>query len=133
MIYLNNIAKARIAAQERFACENCGNCCTQCSNITVTRQDITRLAEYFKKSEKVVFKRHCKLYKDMIVFKNDRPCKFYDLKNKRCKIYEARPQACRDHPFLSAEPIWFESFITPNHCGGAIKVYEEMKKNGEIK
>ena len=130
MIYLNPTAQARIKAQEKFKCEECGNCCTQCYPITINEKDLNRLAEHFGKSVKVAFKRHCKLSEDkkMIVFKQDLPCKFYDLKKKRCKIYEARPDVCRMHPFLSGEDPSSETFRVPSHCPGALKVYEEMKR-----
>jgi hypothetical protein len=133
--YLNPTAKARIKAQEEFVCEECGNCCTTCYPISVTQKDITRLAEYFKKSEKVIFRRHCKLGSSLntVVFKQDRPCKFYDMREKKCKIYEARPSVCRMHPFLSSEPVWYDGvFTVPEFCNAAVKVYEKMKVRGEV-
>lgn len=135
MIYLNQMAQARIKAQEEFKCEGCGNCCCQCFPITISEKDLNRLAEYFGKSVKVTFKRHCKLSDDkkMIVFKHDLPCKFYDPKKRVCKIYEARPDVCRMHPFLSGEDPMSETFKVPAHCPGALKTYAEMKGRGEVR
>ena len=135
MIYLNPTAKARIKAQERFICEECGNCCTMCYPISITQKDVTRLAEYFKKSEKVILRRHCKPGSEpnTAVLRQDRPCKFYDTRKKKCKIYEARPSVCRMHPFLSGESGYSETFVVPSFCAAAVNVYEKMKEEGEVR
>ena len=133
MIYLNPMAQARIKAQEQFKCEECGHCCTQCAPITISEGDLKRMAAYFGKSLKTAFKRYCTLSTDrtMIIFKHDKPCKFYDSV-KGCKIYEARPDVCRMHPFLSGESADSDTFIVPEFCKPAVKVYEEMRKRGEV-
>jgi Fe-S-cluster containining protein len=135
MFYLNPTAQARLKAQGEFVCEHCGNCCTQCRPITVSPEDLKRLANFFGKTEKITFRRHCKINPDdpgMIILKRDSPCKFYDPE-KGCKIYEARPTVCRQHPFLSSEPVWSDRFLVPEHCCAAVKVYEKMLERGEIK
>jgi hypothetical protein len=135
MYYVSPTYAARLRAQEEFECSNCGNCCTQCTPIDVTMEDLKRIAEYFGKSMKVAAKRHCRINPEngSLIIKHDRPCKFYNLKNKKCKIYEVRPEICRLHPFLSSEPIESREFIVPLHCEPACGVYEKMKERGEIK
>jgi Fe-S-cluster containining protein len=134
MYYINPTYAARLKAQKEFECSDCGNCCTQCAPIDVTMEDLKRIADYFGKSMKVAAKRHCRINpaNGLLFIKHDRPCKFYGLKNKKCKIYEARPEICRLHPFLSSEPIESREFMVPLHCEPACKVYEKMKERGEI-
>ena len=135
MYYVNATYAARLKAQEEFKCTNCGNCCTQCAPIDVTMEDLKRIADYFGKSLKVAAKRHCKINPAngrTLIIKHDKPCKFYDLKNKRCKIYEARPEVCRLHPFLSSEPVESSTFTVPLHCEAACKVHDKMIERGEI-
>jgi len=135
MYYINTTYAARLRAQEEFKCEKCGNCCTQCAPIDVTMVDLKRIANYFGKSLKVAAKRHCRINpaNGSLIIKHDRPCKFYDLKNKKCKIYEARPEVCRLHPFLSSEPIESRTFTVPIRGEAACKVHDKMKERGEIK
>jgi hypothetical protein len=134
MQFINATYAARLRAQEEFKCEECGNCCTQCAPIDVTMEDLKRIADYFGKSLKVAARRHCRINPDggSLIIKHDRPCKFYDLRNKKCKIYEARPEVCRLHPFLSSEPIESPRFTVPIHCEAACKVYDKMKEREEI-
>jgi len=133
MYYINATYAARLRAQEEFVCENCGNCCTQCAPIDVTKEDLERIAKHFNKTPAVAARRHCKpnpINRNILAIKHDVPCKFY--KKGRCSIYEARPEVCRNHPFLSGEHPESARFIVPSHCLGAIKVYEKMKERGEI-
>jgi Fe-S-cluster containining protein len=134
MYYVNATYAARLKAQEEFKCSDCGNCCTGCAPIDVTMEDLKRIADHFGKSLKVAARRHCRINpaNGSLIIKHDRPCKFYDLKNKKCKIYEARPEICRLHPFLGSEPVESREFIVPLHCEAACKVYDGMKERGEI-
>jgi hypothetical protein len=34
------------------------------------------------------------------MFKEDLPCKFHNFEEKRCKIYDVRPQVCRTYPLV---------------------------------
>lgn len=134
--YLNPTAQARIKAQMQFECENCGACCTTCTPIEVSDRDVERLAEFYKKKPMVIVKRHCKRNPEnpkALALKKDRPCKFYDLEKKRCKIYEARLDCCRSFPFLSHEPMWSNRYKVPEYCKGAMKIYQKMLENGEVK
>jgi len=149
---MNETYKKRIEFQIKFMtegwCENCGRCCEELSPIELYSQDLYKLAEAvagheitdkeeMKKFLKIAYKRHVKHYpksKDQYrtCMKKDKPCKFRDIEGKKCNIYENRPIVCQRYPFLSGEPADSNTFIVPDSCPGAVKMYEELKKMGEI-
>jgi Fe-S-cluster containining protein len=135
-IKLNDTAIMRIRAQEEFICEHCGNCCTLCFPLEVNERDIRRWADYFKKTLKITIRRHVKTFKEgkqtKLAIKTDRPCKFY-IPGKGCRIYQVRPEICKKFPFLSGEDANSEHFVVMGDCPGAVKVYERMLKDGEVK
>lgn len=131
MTNLNPTAQARIEAHKQFKCIECGNCCKELGPIPLNPRDVKRLADYFGKAEKVIIRRHCRvLFNPIRVFiKKDRPCKFYDS-IKGCRIYEARPDQCRLHPFLSGEGVNYDGiFSIPINCEPAVRIWERAKEN----
>ena len=94
-----------------FDCSKCPGYCCSHPRIAVSDYDIARLAKHFDLSvaqarEKFTFRyrdadteteevvlRHHKdtIYKSM--------CRFFDLKERRCTVYEARPNVCRKYPY----------------------------------
>ena len=92
------------AVKADYDCSQCpGYCCTY-EVIPVTKRDLRRLARRFditveqaerrftKKEGKGRAMRH---RKDHIF---DSTCMFFDQENRRCSIYEDRPQICRTFP-----------------------------------
>lgn len=78
-----------------FKCQNCGYCCHDAKDmgIVLLPAEVEKLA-IMKGMSKRQFKDDC------TIIDNDRrlmkyPCVFYD---KKCTIYEDRPQACRLFP-----------------------------------
>lgn len=67
-------------------CSNCGQCCGDILHLS--KQEIKRIDDYLKK-HKVEPTPRC------ILFDYDNTCPFRDKTNKRCKIYEVRPDICR--------------------------------------
>lgn len=67
-------------------CSNCGQCCGDILHLS--KQEIKRIDDYLKK-HKVEPTPRC------ILFDYDNTCPFRDKTNKRCKIYEVRPEICR--------------------------------------
>ena len=67
-------------------CSNCGQCCGDI--LYLSHKEIKRIKDYVKKNKieptpKIMFVA-C-----------DNTCPFRDNKNKKCKIYEVRPEICR--------------------------------------
>lgn len=88
------------------ACEECGGrCCIgESGYIWVTPEEITKI------SEKLSLERDAFINKYLLkvgyrysikeVIHNDGfKCEFFDLKEKKCSIYEVRPNQCRTFPF----------------------------------
>ena len=67
-------------------CSNCGNCCGDILHLS--KKEIKRIDDYLKK-HKVEATPRC------ILVDYDNTCPFRDIQNKKCKIYEARPDICR--------------------------------------
>ncbi|MCI0485499.1 MAG: YkgJ family cysteine cluster protein [Blastocatellia bacterium] len=87
-----------------FNCQKCPAYCCSYDRIETTRRDIHRLAKHFQISYTQAEKRYTKIaYGDRVlrqrkdhIFK--KVCQFLDSETRRCTIYEARPEVCRDYP-----------------------------------
>jgi Fe-S-cluster containining protein len=97
-----------------YDCSKCPGYCCSYPRIVVTDQDIKRLAKHFGLTEDKAKTRFTRSY----VFKSDKPkenikerilrhtkdhiyestCQFFDQDLRRCTVYEARPDVCRQFP-----------------------------------
>jgi Fe-S-cluster containining protein len=97
-----------------YDCSKCPGYCCSYPRIVVTDHDIKRLAKHFGLSEDKAKTRFTRSY----VFKSDKPkenikerilkhrkdhiyatvCQFFDHDLRRCTVYEARPDVCRQFP-----------------------------------
>lgn len=81
-----------------FTCQRCGNCCTQFKRVRITKAELKQIAKRcsipwqqlrkFKKLEREGNNYYLKF-----------PCMFLNP-DKSCRIYDIRPQICRDFPLL---------------------------------
>ena len=67
-------------------CSNCGQCCGDILHLS--KQEIKRIDKYLK-THKIDPTPRC------VLFDYDNTCPFRDNVNKKCKIYEVRPDICR--------------------------------------
>lgn len=88
----------------KYDCSRCpGYCCTY-ERISVEKKDITRMAKFFKITPEEVAKRFTKMAYGERVLRHRKDqhfksaCMFLDRENRRCTIYEARPDVCRAYP-----------------------------------
>jgi Fe-S-cluster containining protein len=110
-------------------CTQCANCCIEL-NTVVDEDDINRLARGLKMSaaefkEQFVILDRDMPYKWLI---NGLPCPF--LKDKRCTLYEYRPEECRSYPNLHKEDFVSRLFsVIDNYafCPIVFNVYEQLK------
>lgn len=80
-------------------CTTCANCC-RTLQIVVDNKDIQRLAKRLGISAKQFSQKYVAIAEeDGEQYFNALPCPFLDTDN-RCTVYEDRPQACREFPFL---------------------------------
>jgi Fe-S-cluster containining protein len=90
----------RVVAQ--IDCTTCGNCC-RTLQIIVDSNDIARLAKRLNTTSREFSRRYVKTDPlDQTKHFASTPCKFLGSDN-RCTVYEDRPQACRDFPYLHAD------------------------------
>jgi hypothetical protein len=79
-------------------CLACGNCCRSLQ-IVVDDRDIKRLAARVGMTIKAFAQRYVAVAEDRTKHFVSAPCPFLGDDN-RCAVYEDRPQACRDFPYL---------------------------------
>ena len=95
----------------RYDCSKCPGYCCSYPNIEVKGSDLERLAAHFGITKEKARKRFTEkgvangkdekrprvlLHQDDEVYGT--VCWFFDLEKRRCSIYEARPDICRDYP-----------------------------------
>lgn len=88
-------------------CSTCdGNCCIgESGYIWIQKQEIIALSELLNISieelgQKYLMKVGYKYsIRERQISQNNYACVFFDLEQKRCGIYEARPSQCRTFPF----------------------------------
>ncbi len=86
------------AVWKQIDCLACGNCC-RTLQIVVDDNDIQRLAQRLKLTPPQVSRQYVQAAPDGTRHLISTPCSFLGADN-RCAVYEDRPQACRDFPYL---------------------------------
>ena len=78
-------------------CSNCGECCS--SVLPWTKEEIEIVKKYYKEHTEIhkKVKSNCIPLKNKVTRKYDvnLQCPFRDRENKKCMIYEVRPEICR--------------------------------------
>jgi uncharacterized protein len=89
----------------KYDCNKCPGYCCSYPRIEVLKTDIQRLADHFKvdfKEAKRKFTREYEPGERILKHRKDTVyatiCRFFDQTERRCTIYAARPQVCRDYP-----------------------------------
>jgi len=102
-------------------CSNCGVCCTE-TEMLLSKKDIKRLEKRgFYQKQFVNFDK-----KGYAVLKNHAGyCVFYDLKNRKCRVYEDRPSGCRVYPVIFDEET---GIILDDICQSRNTITLEEKK-----
>lgn len=102
---------AQKPSKVRYDCSVCPGYCCSYPRIQVLDEDLERLAGHFGLETAAAGRKFTRWYVD-----DDTPpgterilrhrkdaiygsiCRFFDTKARRCTVYEARPQVCRDYP-----------------------------------
>ena len=93
----------------RYNCLKCPGYCCSHSRIAVSDFDISRLARHFDITVEQARERFTYRYKtkdvEEQILRHQRDhiyktiCRFFDTDERRCTVYEARPNVCRKYPF----------------------------------
>uniref|UniRef100_A0A7C4JPP1 YkgJ family cysteine cluster protein n=1 Tax=Thermodesulfobacterium geofontis TaxID=1295609 RepID=A0A7C4JPP1_9BACT len=114
-----------------FECKRCGSCCKGESTISLSKRDISRIAQFLNLSEKDFLKLYTvKKGKFRIEMKvKDGFCIFFDKEKKLCKIHPVKPEKCKEWPLISAIFEDEENFkIIQNSCLGLKELnWEKLK------
>ena len=96
------------APKLKFDCAKCPGYCCSYPRIEVKKSDVKRLAKHFDLSVEEAQRKFTRIYKDdeseERILKHQKDeiygsiCRFFDTTERRCTIYTARPQVCRDYP-----------------------------------
>ncbi len=89
-----------------YSCEKCPAYCCTYAHIPVAESDLKRIAKHFELDLETARKRFTKQGdEDHPMVMRHRAdehfgtaCQFLDETTRRCTIYKARPQTCRDYP-----------------------------------
>lgn len=87
----------------RFACTECGQCCTgEPGFVWVTQSEIEALAEYLNISVPEFIKLYTREVDGALTLKEfPRTYDCIFLRGGKCSVYNARPKQCRTFPFWS--------------------------------
>lgn len=102
--------RTRDNVTRRYNCLKCPGFCCSYPIIPIKKRDIARLAKHFGLDFETAQKRFTKPKgKENLLRRHDDPifgkiCRFFDTDARRCTVYEARPDVCREYP-------------AKNHCG----------------
>jgi Fe-S-cluster containining protein len=97
------------AKKNTFDCSMCPGYCCSHPRIAVSDFDIARLAKHFELSVAKAKKKFTYRYKtkeaDEVILRHQKDhvyksiCRFFDTDERRCTVYEARPNVCRKYPY----------------------------------
>jgi len=126
----------------KFECKGCGDCCTgDPGYVWVNAEEIGQIAAAIGvdvRSFKKTFLRKVGI-RWSIVERQNGDCNFFDMINRRCRIYDSRPRQCRTWPFwhsnLKDNTSWEE---TCKSCPGAgrgpvVPLKEIKRRMGKIR
>src|SRR5690606_18278541 len=98
------------APRLRYDCSKCPGYCCSYPRIEVKDKDLKRLARHFDVAVEVAERRFTRRYRDADEGIDERIlrhhkddiygtiCRFFDRKTRRCTVYVARPDVCRQYP-----------------------------------
>ena len=114
---------------KQIDCLKCANCC-RTLQIVVDDKDIQRLAQRLKMTTQQFAKQYVETDQYQTQYLKSTPCSFLGEDN-RCSVYEDRPQACRDFPYLHAEGFRQRTFMMIDNtavCPIVFNVWQQLKE-----
>ncbi len=120
-----------------FKCQQCGSCCQGESTISLTSQDVQRIAYFLGLTEKEFLKKYAVIKSGGRIELKTRNgfCIFFDKDTRQCKVHPVKPEKCKEWPFVKAIFEDYDSFkIIKSSCPGLRNVtWEELKQFKNLK
>lgn len=107
-------------------CLECANCCKSISPI-ITYNDVNRIAKYLKIKPSSFVDKYLKVDNENDYVYKITPCPFLNEDNY-CKIYDARPKACREYPHTNRVNFHQITDLTIQNCKICPAVYLILEK-----
>lgn len=104
-----------------FQCKRCGFCCQGESTVSLSEEEVLRIADFLHISKDVFLKNYAKIVcKGRIEMKTVNGfCIFFDQEKRLCRIHPVKPDRCKEWPFPRAIFTDEENFhIIKNSCLG---------------
>ena len=111
-------------------CTECANCCIELET-SLYKAELEKILISLKLDFNDFISQHADIdneEKDKYHLKN-KPCHF--LKDKKCSVYELRPEECRTYPHLDKDGFVFRLFgVVDNYaiCPIVYNVFEQLKQ-----
>ena len=108
-------------------CLRCGECCLE-TEMLLSTEDLSKLEkkgykkEFFARVDKAAY----------TVLRNSHGCcVFFDVENRRCKVYSERPSGCRVYPVIYDED---KGIVADNVCQarGTVSEKEKVRKGKKV-
>ena len=105
----------------RFACTECGKCCTgEPGYVWISQEEVEKMAKFMKISVKEFIQMYTRQVDGALSLKEyPRTYECIFLRDGKCQVYGARPKQSRTFPFwpenLESEKAWEE---TAKRCEG---------------
>lgn len=96
----DSLFKKLESAADSFNCNSCGECCKNCSTVSVSFREVRVIAGFLGVSVRRFlrdFVRRDGSFYSLLT----NPCVFFE-EGLGCKIYDVRPRVCRVYPFFEA-------------------------------
>ncbi len=113
---------------KQIDCTTCANCC-RTMQVIVDNDDIKRLAARSNMTVKDFTERYVSRSEDNSTCFSSSPCPFLGEDN-RCTVYEDRPKACKDFPYLYEEHFTSRSWMMMDNtalCPIVFNVWQDLK------
>lgn len=98
------MTRTRTPPQPSYDCLKCPAYCCSYDRILVENRDLRRLARHFGLELETARKRFTKVREGEQVLRHQKDrvygsvCMFLDRDTRRCTIYDARPEVCKEYP-----------------------------------
>ena len=122
------------AVWREIDCTTCANCC-KTLHIVVDNADIKRLSLRLKITPRAFEARYVKTDTDKTKLFSTLPCPLLGADN-RCTVYEDRPKACRDFPFLHGKNFRSRTLGVmddASRCPIVFNVWQELKRKFRLR